>query len=165
LNRNLVLAGTATISVVLALFVFGSPNTGADVPESTTIPTRTPVLLQEAARPAPTTVEDKRARTDARKERLAQPDAIAAGKARVMWTSIRRELLRADSDDGRAIADVAGELMQRLYEANVHPDEADIEAIARDQATLLEKLDGFPDRSDEMNEAIATIRELQAPPQ
>jgi hypothetical protein len=153
LNRTVILSATAVVSVLLAFLVFGAPDTGGDVPPPPA-PTEAPEPVAATENPTfnqpptmgdePFTVDDKRARAASRAERLSRPDSVAAARQTVAWTAVRRELLRLSDDDAANLAAAAALLSQRLYEARKAPDNTDFEALAKDQAELLEKIRRYP---------------------
>jgi hypothetical protein len=173
MNRVVILSATALASVVLAVVLFGSPDTGGNIPEAPPAAPASPdaapptELATEAGQvPAadalvPVELEEKRARAAERTARLAQPDAMAAARQTIAWTAVRRELLRFHDDDATALAASCAEISQRLYEARKAPDTADFATLGADQAALIEKVQRYTNADQPLRDALVHLASVQ----
>jgi hypothetical protein len=170
MNRLAAVAVAALVGVGIALVMFGSPDTGADVDDLTP---RTPSTIAAAPPSAaatpppaptppaarPTSVEEKQALNDARRERLAQPSVVKSSRAIVLWSGIRRQLIINGSDAARGHVQSVDDLVSKLREVR-HDPEMNLDGIRTAAEKLETHLRGSDVADKEMEDLFVHLDEL-----
>lgn len=144
MSRNLVLAGIALASILVAVILFRPPDTGSDIPQADI--DADPVPLPEPVPPpaAPPSTEEPvhNTKNAAIAERRAQPDAMLAARESSVWTGLRRELLQSGRGPEDELVTAMGDLVRSLRDARLNPDKADHAALRAEQDRVQAQLAG-----------------------
>jgi hypothetical protein len=142
MTRAIIAIAAGVAGIAFAVLLFQGPDTGADLPEPTTMtsskapaaaPTPTPAVVAAA------TIDAPNAGNKAIELRRAEPDAVNAGTQAATWTAIRREYVNGGGTE--SVAGEISQLVRDLRDARRNPDMADFSALGNQQADIRTELE------------------------